>query len=126
MVSETHLMTEIIDLQKRAEAYERIKETRVIAIETLKEIKKLVDKALSGLEPSIAIRQSSRNGKRMEMIKEVHQKMIEGASFSCEDIEKLYNVESRVAIYVYTKLKTFGDVKVREMRDGKKLKNLYV
>jgi hypothetical protein len=60
------------------------------------------------------------------MINELHQKMIEGSSFSREDIEKIYNLEQKTANYIYTTLKSFSDVKLRDVRDGKKLKNLYV
>lgn len=125
-MSETQLITQIADLQKRAEAYERIKDTRTLAIDTLRQIKVLVDVALKGLEPNVVIGDSRRNGKRSEMINEIHQKMIEGSSFSREDIEKIYNIEQKTAVYIYTTLKSFSDVKLRDVRDGKKLKNLYV
>jgi hypothetical protein len=124
---------QIADLQKRAEAYERMKATRDEVEKLLTEAKAKISQVIQIFNPVIKI--TSQNGNRrlgkvnvefQDNMKSLYDLLKAGTSLSVQDIAKFLNCPDSNAYYPYAKLRHMANVQERDVRDGIKIKNIYM
>jgi 16S rRNA G1207 methylase RsmC len=127
------LNTEIEELQKKAEAYERLKNVRDEVAKSLMEAQKKIADALHVLSPTVAVFIGNGNKRGRKSNAEFQQKLDDlynllrgGTSLSRADVEKFLNVSHNSSQYPYKKLRVMSNVKERDVRDGVYVKNLYI
>jgi len=124
---------QIQDLQKRAEAYERMKSTRDEVEKLLREAQDKINQAIHVFNPVIKV--ISQNGNRrsgkvnvefQDNLASLYDLLKSGTSLSVQDIAKFLNCPDNNAYYPYAKLRKMSGVNQRDVRDNIKVKNLYM